>query len=59
MPEMHWRGPGFMYNACGPFTKYKEYKKLKKLEIYDIFIKKNLIKRAFNMIRFIESLRIT
>ena len=41
MPEMHWRGPGFMYNACGPFTKYKEYKKLKKLEIYDIFIKKN------------------
>ena len=24
MPEMHLRQPGFMYNACGPFTKNKE-----------------------------------
>ena len=21
MPEMHLRQPGFMYSACGPFTK--------------------------------------
>ena len=24
MPEMHLRQPGFIYNACGPFAKYKE-----------------------------------
>ena len=24
MPEIHLRQPGFTYNACGPFTKYKE-----------------------------------
>ena len=24
MPEMHLRQPGFMYSACGPFTKNKE-----------------------------------
>ena len=24
MPEMHLRQAGFTYNACGPFTKYKE-----------------------------------
>ena len=23
-PEMHLRQPGFMYSACGPFTKNKE-----------------------------------
>ena len=23
MPEMHLRQPGFMYIACGPFTKNK------------------------------------
>ena len=24
MPEMHLKQPGFMYSACGPFTKSKE-----------------------------------
>ena len=24
MPEMHLRQPGFVYSACGPFTKHKE-----------------------------------
>ena len=23
MPEMHLRQPGFIYSACGPFTKKK------------------------------------
>ena len=32
--------PGFLYSACGPFTK-KEYVNLKKLEIQDISIKMN------------------
>ena len=30
MPEMHLRQPGFMYNACKPFTKNKE--RLQKLK---------------------------
>ena len=29
MPEMHEKQPEFMYNACGPFTKNKEIKKIK------------------------------
>ena len=43
MPEMHLRQPGFIYSACGPFTKNKEVikKKLNKQETQDIFIKKN------------------
>ena len=24
IPEMHLRKPGFIYSACGPFTKNKE-----------------------------------
>ena len=24
MPEMHLRQPGFIYSACGPFSKNKE-----------------------------------
>ena len=24
MPEMHLRQPGFIFSACGPFTKNKE-----------------------------------
>ena len=24
MPEMHLKWPGFIYSACGPFTKNKE-----------------------------------
>ena len=41
MPEMHLRQPGFTSSACGAFAKNKEEKNLKKLEIQNIFIKKN------------------
>ena len=41
MLEIHLRQPGFMYSACGPFTKNKE--RIKKQEIQDIFIKTNQI----------------
>ena len=40
MPETHLRQPGFTYKSCGSIIE-KEYKKLKKQEIHDIFIKKN------------------
>ena len=30
MVEMHFRQPGFIYSACGPFTKKKQKKKQKK-----------------------------
>ena len=37
MPEIHLRLLGFMYNACGPYTKKKkESKNLKEPEIQDI-----------------------
>ena len=39
MPEMHLKQPEFIYSACGPFTKNKEYKNLNKQEIRNIFIK--------------------
>ena len=42
MPEMHSRQPGFMYSACGTFTKNKEkFKCLKKQEIQAIFTEKS------------------
>ena len=42
MPEMLLRQPGFMYSACGSFTKNKERtKNLKKQGIQDIFTKTN------------------
>ena len=58
MPEMHLRQPQFVYSACGPFTKNKEFKNLKKQEIQAIFTKMNWIKHAFNMIWLIEILNI-
>ena len=42
---MHLRKPRFTYSTCGPFTKNKE----RMQEIQLMFIKKNLIKLAFNM----------
>ena len=30
MPEMHWRQPGFTFNACGPFTKNRTNKKIRR-----------------------------
>ena len=41
-PKMHLKQPGFTYSACGPFTKTrKEFKKLEKHEIQNIFTKMN------------------
>ena len=65
MSEMHlWQlrfisnGPQKIY-ACGPFTKNKErIKSLKKQEIQDIFIKTDQTKLVFNMIWFMEILKI-
>ena len=46
--KMHLRQSGFMYSACGPFTKNKEkIKKLTKQEDHDIFIK-TTIKNLFS-----------
>ena len=59
MPKMHLRQLGFMYSACGSFTKKKkEYKNLRKQDIQNKFIKKNQIRFAFNMTWFMEILRI-
>ena len=42
MSEMHLRKPGFMYSACGLFTRNKKKnKKLKKQKIQDMFVKTN------------------
>ena len=42
MPEMHLRQLGFIYSACGSFTKTKErMQSLKEQKIQDIFIKIN------------------
>ena len=57
MPKMHLKQPGFTYNACGPFTKNKEFKNLKKQEIQAIFTKINL-RLVFNMIWHMEILNI-
>ena len=35
--EMNLRQPGFIYSACGPFTKNKEITR----KFHDIFIKTN------------------
>ena len=59
MPEMHLREPEFTYSACGPFTKNKErIQKFKKKDIQTLFTKMNLIKLVFNMIWFMEILKI-
>ena len=55
IPEMHLRQAVFTYSVCGPFTKNKKKKKQK---IQDIFIKTNQIKLVFNMIWFMEILKI-
>ena len=47
MPEMHLKQPGFIYSACGQFTKNKErIEKFMKTENTD-FIYKNELDKAF------------
>ena len=50
MPEMHLIQPGFIYSACGPFTKNKELKNLCRQEIQISVTRMILIKLVFNMI---------
>ena len=56
MPELHLRQPsalgqpGFMYSACGPFTKTKErIKKFKETRDSQYIYQNELDKLAFNM----------
>ena len=59
MPERHLKQRGFTYNACGKSTKNNErIKNLKKQEIQALFTKQNLIRLVFNMIWFMEILKI-
>ena len=59
MAEMHLKQPRFTYSACGPFTKNKaRIQKFKEQEIQAIFTKMNLIRHVFNMIWFMEILKI-
>ena len=57
--EMHLKQPGFIYSACGTFTKNKE--KIQKFEETGdktIFTKMNLIRFAFNSMWHMEILKI-
>ena len=55
MPKMDLKLPGFIYNACGLFTKNKErIEKFMNTEIQIIFTKMILIKPVFNMIWLLE-----
>ena len=56
---MHLRQHRCTYNDCRPFTKNKKNNKnLNKHEIRDIFIKRNMIKIAFNRVLFMVILKI-
>ena len=48
MPEMHLKQPGFIYSACGPFTKNKKrIQKLKKTGDTSYIYKNELDKACF------------
>ena len=48
MPEMHLKQPGFMYSACGPFTKHPErIKKFKQTGNTSYIFKSELDKACF------------
>ena len=60
MPEMNLRQPGFMYSACGPFTKNKErIQKFKETEDSRHIYQNELDKYCFNMTWLIEILKIS
>ena len=59
MPKMHLKQPEFTYSACRPFTKRKkEFKSLKKQKIQNIFTEMSKVKLVFNMIWYMEILKI-
>ena len=51
MPEMHLKQPGFIYSACGPFTKNKErIEKFMRTGNTDSFTEMILTRPVFRMI---------
>ena len=50
MSEMHLKQPGFIYSACGPFTKTKERVQKFKETGDTKYTYKNELKPVFNMI---------
>ena len=59
MPEMHLKQPGFTCSVVVHSQKTKkELKNLCKLEMQILFIKMNLIKLVFSMIRLMENQKI-
>ena len=47
MPEMHLKQPGFIYSACGPFTRNKEtIEKFMQTGNTDFIYKKNQLDKA-------------
>ena len=52
-PEMHLKQPGFIYSACGPFTKNKErIEKFRPTGNTDLFTEMILRMIVFRMIWF-------
>ena len=51
IPEIHLKQPGFIYRACGPFTRNKQrIQKFMRQDIQIIFIGMNCTKLVFSMI---------
>ena len=51
IPEIHLKKPGFIYRACGPFTRNKQrIQKFMRQDIQIIFIGMNCTKLVFSMI---------
>ena len=58
-PEMHLKQPGFIYSACGPFTKNKErIQKIKETGDTKYIYRNEQDKDVFNMIWLMEILKI-
>ena len=59
-PELHLKQPGFIYSACGPFTRNKERieKFMQTGKIQILFTEMRLKKLAFNMIWFMVNQKI-
>ena len=34
MPEVHLRQPGFVYSACGPFTRIKKFRETGEVHLH-------------------------
>ena len=59
MPKMHLKQLAFTYSACGLFTKNKErFQKFKETGDTSYIYKMNLIRLIFNIIWFMEILKI-